>query len=133
LRLCLGKLPSAVDDFLPRTDKPTGVILVIRQSLPLAFPISSIFRITSSRLKLVGFWRGGNSLKLSNPLAANACIGTKTNARRAALERVGTEVVNDRAVPPVGGAWRALAVMEKSTIYKEDSIIVRNTKELLTG
>jgi len=39
-------------------------------------PPASNFRMISSRLKLAGFCRGGNSLKLESHLAANACIGT---------------------------------------------------------
>ena len=62
------------------------------------------FRITSSRLKLAGFCRIGNSLKLSSHCAANACAGTMRNIRcdhplavverlGPALERVGAQVV----------------------------------------
>ena len=39
--------------------------------------------ITSSRLKLDGFWRGGNSLKLDNHCATSAWAGTITNIRSA--------------------------------------------------
>lgn len=40
------------------------------------------FRITSSRLKLAGGWRGGNSLNVSRNFAANCCAGTIRNACR---------------------------------------------------
>src|SRR4029453_13290337 len=41
------------------------------------------FCITSSRLKLAGFCRIGNSLKLDNHCATTACDGTMRNARSA--------------------------------------------------
>lgn len=44
---------------------------------------SVIFFITSSRLKLAGFWRGGNSLKLLSHCAAAAWAGTRRNDRLA--------------------------------------------------
>ncbi len=37
--------------------------------------------ITSSRLKLAGFWRIGNSWKLDSQFATIACDGTTTKAR----------------------------------------------------
>ena len=39
------------------------------------------FVMTSSRLKLAGFCRTGNSWKLASQRAASACIGTWTKAR----------------------------------------------------
>src|SRR5262249_48509910 len=42
---------------------------------------SSSFFITSSMLKLAGFCRGGNSLKLEIHLATYACAGTSRKAR----------------------------------------------------
>src|SRR5262245_60755729 len=42
---------------------------------------SESFRITSSRLKLAGFCRIGNSLKLSSHFATTACAGTMTKPR----------------------------------------------------
>ena len=44
-------------------------------------PAFSSFVITASRLKLAGFCRTGNSLKLCSQRAASACIGTWTKAR----------------------------------------------------
>src|SRR5215510_2107402 len=41
------------------------------------------FRITSSRLKLAGLCRIGNSLKLDSHCATTACDGTTTKARSA--------------------------------------------------
>ncbi len=54
-----------------------------RSSPPYLFPALSSFSMISSRLKLAGFCRGGNSLKLASHFAANCCIGTWMNARSA--------------------------------------------------
>jgi hypothetical protein len=40
-----------------------------------------IFSMTESRLKLAGFWRGGNSLKLEIHCPTIAWAGTSRNAR----------------------------------------------------
>jgi len=48
------------------------------------FPCSESFFITSSMLKLAGFCRGGNSLKLEIHLATKAWAGTMANIRCAA-------------------------------------------------
>jgi hypothetical protein len=47
-------------------------------------PAFSSFAITASRLKLAGFCRTGNSLKLCSHCAASTCIGTCPEARFAA-------------------------------------------------
>jgi hypothetical protein len=45
-------------------------------------PAASVsFSITWSRLKLAGFCRGGNSLKLASQLATYACAGTSRKTR----------------------------------------------------
>src|SRR6266850_6199723 len=54
-----------------------------RVGLYLPDELVSSFRITSSMLKLAGFWRGGNSLKLEIHLPTKTCAGTSRKTRRA--------------------------------------------------
>jgi hypothetical protein len=83
--VCVGREHEVPEDTLDHVRAILPAVSRGRRAAPQGyFPPacdSDIFRITSSRLKLAGFWRGGKSLKLANHLAANVCIGTMRNDR----------------------------------------------------
>ena len=70
-----------IDSSLASTFVPSRNVRGLVAS-PSRYPCDDSFRITSSRLKLAGFWRIGNSLKLSSPRPTIACDGTIRNACR---------------------------------------------------
>ena len=59
----------------------TSVLCQKRKCQSALEPAFSNFAMTASRLKLAGFCRTGNSLKLCSHCVASACIGTWTKAR----------------------------------------------------